>query len=152
MLYCKSKYTRCVSVNENVWYVYNLISGAECMLDAPEKSILDNVNIKGDKDINLIENWYEMGLIVDQDIDEDACLELERRINMYSFASNQVGAVIAPTMDCNAKCFYCYENDTRATCYMDEKTASDVVEYIKKMAKDKKVFLFRGLEENLFYA
>ena len=57
---------------------------------------------------------------------------------MYSFTADEMGFVIAPTMDCNAYCFYCYENETRRAFYMNEKTENALIKYIKNITIGKK--------------
>ena len=134
-----SRYTRIVFVADDKWLVHNLNSGSECILSNKELSLMKSIDNSINDDFSeLLNQLLEMGIVVESNVDENACLELERRINLYSFASGEVGFVIAPTMDCNARCFYCYENDTRKSCYMNEKTEKALVEYIKKTANEKK--------------
>lgn len=90
---------------------------------------------------DFINELLDMGIIVEDAVDENACLELDRKIALYSF-SEEVGFVIAPTMDCNARCFYCYENETSKVCYMDYQTEKAVISYIKKWQKVKKFIYF----------
>lgn len=121
------------------WLVYNLSSGSECVLDKGEIKILSECsNNEYDVLPEILKQLLDMGIVVSEETDENACLELERKISLYSFATNEVGFVIAPTMDCNARCFYCYENHTRQEYYMDEVTRQELVRYIKKTAKGKK--------------
>lgn len=135
----KSKYTRIVFMQSGKWFVHNISSGSECILDDVEVNLLSECdNYDYDTLPELLAELLDLGVVVLAETDENACLELERKISLYSFATNEVGFVIAPTMDCNAKCFYCYENDTRQTCYMNEITQQELVSYIKKTAKGKK--------------
>lgn len=135
----KSKYTRIVYIQPDEWLIHNLSSGSECILDDNEIKLLsDCENMNYDELPDLLSQLLDMGIIVQWETDENACLELERKISLYSFATNEVGFVIAPTMDCNAQCFYCYENDTRQECYMDVTTRQEMINYIKKTAKGKK--------------
>ncbi|MFR8293809.1 MAG: radical SAM protein [Ruminococcus sp.] len=138
MKYKKSMYTRILKIDDDFWMVHNLSSGSECILDSQELKILNNCSTPQEDSKELLCQLYEMGIIVNDKVDEIACLELERKISMYSFTSDEVGFVIAPTMDCNAYCFYCYENETRKSCYMDERTEKALVEYIKNIALGKK--------------
>ena len=134
-----SKYTRSLYVQPGEWFVHNLSSGSECILDENEVRLLSDCT-QQEYDVlpDFLVQLLDMGIIVQEETDENACLELERNISQYSFATNEVGFVIAPTMDCNARCFYCYENDTRQDCYMNKETQHELVNYIKKTAKGKK--------------
>lgn len=138
MEYTKSKYTRLVPINGNTWFVHNLVSGSECIMYQKEKNILASQKIFRDSKDPLVQEWYDLGFLVDAAVDEDACLELERKISAYSSIKDEFGIVIAPTMDCNARCFYCYENETRAKYYMDDQTENQLIKYIKKMGAGKK--------------
>lgn len=134
----KSKYTREIKINQDYYLVHNLLSGAECLLNRNE---LNEVNrFLSQSCINIpknIKKLYELGILIDFDIDENCCLELERKVNTYSFCRNELGFIIAPTMDCNARCFYCYENQTRSQHYMSENTVNKLIEYIKETAANK---------------
>ena len=135
----KSRFTRIVFLRTGQWLVHNLLSGSECILDDDEVAELNSANEREYDNLpQLLADFTEMGITVLEETDENACLELERKIALYSFATNEVGFVIAPTMDCNARCFYCYENDTRQACYMNKATQHEMVSYIKKTAKGKK--------------
>lgn len=48
--------------------------------------------------------------------------------------------VLFPTMDCNARCFYCYELGRKRTV-MTEKVAKDTAKYILKKSKDNRIKL-----------
>lgn len=135
----KSKFTRIINIEPNEWMVYNLSSGSECVLNDLEVQMLsDCINNEYGELPELLSQLLDMGIVVPFETDENACLELERKISLYSFSENEVGFVIAPTMDCNAQCFYCYENDTRQKCYMNSETQKEMIKYIKKAALGKK--------------
>ena len=135
----KSKFTRIINIEQNEWVVHNLSSGSECILDDSEVLMLSNCDKNEYNELpDLLLQLLEMGIVVPFETDENACLELERKIALYSFSENEVGFVIAPTMDCNAQCFYCYENDTRQKCYMSSETQNAMIDYIKKTAENKK--------------
>lgn len=68
---------------------------------------------------------------------EDSVNELEViRHDMYAsrFATSQLTLTIAPTMDCNFRCPYCYEKDVLQHKSMSEETADKIVEYVKAKA------------------
>ena len=139
-MYKQSIYNRVLSLNDNVWYIHNILSSAECVLFEKEKKFFDNINENVTEEylVSLRKQWINMGFFVNSDFDEIASLLLERKIHIYSHMKDYSGFVIAPTMDCNARCFYCYEDDTRANVYMSENTACEIVQYIKENAVGKK--------------
>lgn len=135
----RSRYTRTVQIDETRWYVHNLASESECILDNESVALLDNEHTQDEiASSETLMRLFQMGFFVDSSVDEVACLELERKIATYSFAYGEVGAVIAPTMDCNAKCYYCYENDIRATHYMSENVRDALIKYLKQISNGKK--------------
>ncbi len=139
MILKKSKYTRIAKVIDDVFLLYNIASGSECLISSQEKVWLESEDYS---DTPFFGELYNLGILVDARVDEESCLELERKINAYSKIRTDFGLVIAPTMDCNARCFYCYENETRKNLYMDEATKETLINYILRNAKGKKkVFL-----------
>ena len=143
-MYKESIYNRVLRLNENAWYVHNILSSSECVLFAKEKEAFDNINADNlDEYFSSLRNeWVKMGFFVDQRVDERASLLLERKVNIYSHMKEYAGFVIAPTMNCNARCFYCYEDDTRANIYLSDDTAEKIINYIKENAiGKKKVFI-----------
>ena len=73
---------------------------------------------------------YDLGFYVEVDLDEQFRIDLLRKRHAYSYPENgHIDIEILPTQHCNARCFYCFEqNYTSLT--MDEKTISEVVDYI----------------------
>lgn len=76
-----------------------------------------------------IEALYKMGFFVDDSVDEN---EEQRRIRQTVIDSNSgkiANIIIAPTMECNAHCFYCFENGHRKGT-MTRKTADALIEHL----------------------
>lgn len=67
------------------------------------------------------------GYIVDKDLDELSLVLLQREIARHDMSS--LGFTIAPTMDCNMCCPYCYEK--KQASYMNEQTQEAVINFIK---------------------
>lgn len=71
-----------------------------------------------------------MGFIVEDEIDELAYLKSLRKMVVDS-NKKIADILIVPTMDCNARCYYCFERG----CHhekMSIETADAVVKYIKE--------------------
>lgn len=79
MKYKKSMYTRILKIDDDSWMVHNLSSGSECILDSQELKILNNCSMPQEDSKELLCQLYEMGIIVNDKVDEIACLELERK-------------------------------------------------------------------------
>lgn len=55
----------------------------------------------------VYENLCHQGLVIDDDLDELEMLRLENK--EACFSSRDYSLVVYPTLDCNLKCWYCYE-------------------------------------------
>ena len=120
-------------MQKGYYFVHNILSSSQIILNDEEyASLLEHNNSKMEKQFKL------MGFLVDDEVDEESYLELERKLAMFGSLRDDFGLVIAPTMDCNARCFYCYEHDTRNDCYMDSKTEKQLLNYIIESLEGKK--------------
>lgn len=80
-----------------------------------------------------VEALVSMGFLVDAAEDEFFRLQMMRR--RYQHADKGVtGVVIAVTTECNARCFYCYENGIERHS-MTDSTADAIVKFLVKNAK-----------------
>lgn len=133
MGYKLSKYNRYVEMDNGMIFVHNLLSLSQSILNNEEYKNLLEIQLGDDLD-----EYIQLGFVIDDKVDEEAYLELERKLAMYSSLKEDFGVVIAPTMDCNARCFYCYELDTRSKFYMNEETEKQLIEYIINSLNGKK--------------
>lgn len=121
MKYKQSIYNFSFTENGKI-YIYNTFSGALAKLDEPLQE-------------NLLEEKYisqlkQQGFIVAQEADEQNKFLIERNMYVYDHKDAMLQYVIAPTMKCNAKCLYCFENGTTTKNIMSYETAKMVVEFI----------------------
>lgn len=120
---------------DNGLLIYNSLTGALLFLDDSESSITNNPN-EFEKNIKefLIRNWY----LVPCDNDDNSLCDKanEMMLMLYDMDKHPplVHYTIFTTTDCNARCFYCFENK-RSKIHMSEKTAEDVAEFIIKSSK-----------------
>lgn len=71
--------------------------------------LLDEPNsYKTDEYSKLAEQMYNAGFLVDDEIDELKVLEYEH--NLAKHDKKKLTLTILPTLDCNFRCFYCFEN------------------------------------------
>lgn len=87
-------------------------------------------------DIQILKKkWY----YISNEYDEFDVLEKFRKQLIDSYNSMVVSTyTIFPTTDCNAKCFYCFE-EGRSKKYMNKKTAMMAATYISNNCKNEKV-------------
>lgn len=73
---------------------------------------------------------YDLGIYVDEDLDEVFRVDLLRKRHAYSYPeNNHIDVEILPTQTCNARCFYCFEQKYTSLT-MDNKTVNDVIQYL----------------------
>lgn len=123
----ESKFNIVGEYDENHIWVYNAMTTATVFLERYEYTkIFDLHQVDGIPDI--FSQLCEMGFFLDDGFDE---LDYLRKLRDTVAESNSKIAdiMIAPTMDCNARCYYCFE----AGCHHDKmsiQTADAVVKYI----------------------
>lgn len=108
--------------NENV--IYNTFSKALVILDDEE---FDSFK-KGIYNPQDIDSLLEDNIIVKAEEDERAFLKYIHY--KTKFNTNNLFLTIAPTLDCNFACPYCYEN--RKKGIMSEQIQESILEYIKE--------------------
>lgn len=77
-----------------------------------------------------VEDLLRLGMIVTKETSE--LKQLEEEYNNRSLHCNCFNAIVAITLDCQCRCFYCYE--THPKVYMDDRTKGSLIELVKKHA------------------
>lgn len=126
-----SKYNRILKV-DNKDIVFNSLSCALAEIDESFYTIIDNIrNINydklDDKNKELVDNMLEGNFIVHDDVDEYK--NIKYRNLSAKFSNGVLSLTIAPTLDCNFACPYCYENAKKG--FMDIETQNAIVSMVK---------------------
>ncbi len=100
---------------------YNKYCSSKEELD--EKLIPDNEK-------NLIDIMRENGFLVDSELDEKKNVLFSHRLNRYSH--NELSLTIAPTLDCNMSCKYCYEAKFSNKTIMTLETQASLLIFVEK--------------------
>lgn len=113
--------------NEGI-LLYNTFSTALVEL---ENSIYSAIFLNGSYELyEESKALYEMGFLIDDDKDEIETLKKIRN-EVIANSSEKIGnIIIAPTLECNAHCYYCFENGQRKGT-MDYDTAESLVQFLK---------------------
>ena len=112
--------------DHQVW-VYNTMTTATILLDKEEYNHIFNIHSFSENKETFLQ-LCEMGYFLEDSFDELAYLK-QLRDTVVESNSKIADIMIAPTMDCNARCYYCFENG----CHhekMSISTADAVVNYI----------------------
>ncbi|WP_461614463.1 radical SAM protein [Clostridium sp. Marseille-QA1073] len=132
MKYKKSKYNIEIDNLDNEKVIlFNTFSGALATMKNEEYNIYNNiedVDIDNEKNLDIINLMYNNGYIVEDEIDEYKRLELETKFVRYS-NKGALHITIAPTMNCNMECPYCFEQKDAKR--MDKDIETKIIKYIK---------------------
>lgn len=102
--------------------MYSSIVSVSCEeLDYIKKSLNHN------KSNNLIKELLKLHIVVEDDQDE--LHDLINKSNKLRYSPEQVTFTIAPSMDCNFKCHYCYEDGFRNST-MSKEIAKQTADFI----------------------
>lgn len=124
----ESKFNIAGEYDEHQMWVYNTLTTATILL---EKEEYNQIFEEHQFTVNQasMSQLCEMGFFLDDDFDELEYLQ-QLRETVVKSNSKIADIMIAPTMDCNARCYYCFE----AGCHHDKmsiETADSVIAYIK---------------------
>ena len=116
--------------HEDAIFLWNSYSGAIAKIGSEEVYFLQNPNVTSYSANKLLPIMINNGFIVSAEKDEyqDYINMVER--NYSNPIRKSLYYVIAPTLACNYKCVYCFENDREIYDYMSEKTSDDVEKFI----------------------
>jgi len=93
-------------------YIFNAATCALAEVEAEFMNVLQSPqNISTEDSSELIKNMKDANYIVDDDFDEVGYQKLQNGIG--KFASRGIGLVIAPTLNCNFACPYCFEGQAQ---------------------------------------
>ncbi len=143
---------------ENWFLGYNSFSNKYMIMDPLLKDLfkasIDENSVDELKNIHLdfYSELLKNGFIVEDHLDEiEKVKELRSRIDLNE---EEFHLIINPTMNCNFKCWYCYESHIKDS-KMDEDTIEKIKKLIQNKLNDKRIKSFRlswfGGEPLLFF-
>jgi uncharacterized protein len=123
-----SKYNHVIPYNSKYKLVFNGITGAFMTLDTQAQKVYEQISEGKTPVLNYTDaeldfkKLKECGVIVADDADEFQYVKAMNRLTMFQPTTLQL--TVAPTLACNFRCPYCYENKkkTRMTSEIQEKT------------------------------
>lgn len=113
---------------ENGILLYNTFTTSLVELS---EDMYKSIFVEGDLSFPEIPALYDMGFLVDDAYDEILAMEKIRRDVVKHSSTKIANIIIAPTLECNAHCFYCFENGFRKG-RMSIETADALVEFLKQ--------------------
>ena len=138
-----SKYTFIIS-HKNRNYLYNTLSNALIEINQETYSLIKEAKEKNDNiiidklDAEICTILKEKHFIVDNDYDE---LLLYKSIIFSQREQTEfMHLTLAPTMECNFSCFYCFETE-KPKGKMTSQTMENIIRYIQTMKNLRKLYL-----------
>ena len=131
--------------------LHNVITGRMVLLSDEEKHLISTVPSEYcQQKEDLVNGLF---LVPERYDERDTVYKLRRILERLFMPRNIESYVIFPTTDCNAKCYYCFENNLHHIS-MSSETSEKLVEYIVSHNEKRKVHLewFGGeplLSENI---
>lgn len=112
--------------------MYNSFTGALAVVKEQQyKQFIDYLeNGKEIEDKEFLENALKCGYLVPKDIDERFLIKTRMMAGRYN--KQTLSLTIAPTMACNFRCVYCFEQGYYGSKLMDENTQENIIKFIKK--------------------
>lgn len=115
-------------VSEKV-LVYNTFSGSVCQL---EKNIWEMINLGKIEETHPYFNALkQQGLIVPKEVDEIEKILTQENIAKYTDSKKHLHFVIAPTLKCNLRCYYCFEPSKCDSLIVTNDTLCDILHFIE---------------------
>ncbi len=117
-----------VCSKENGHLIYNTLYNSLSRLKEEEYQQYRRLDTAKEE---LVREFASQGIVVRKETDE---LRLYRIYMLLAakYQKPKPNITVAPTMECNARCFYCYEQGVRCT-KMPEGYAEKILEFLKKM-------------------
>lgn len=114
--------------NNDVYFIYNARTNALLQLDKEAFYKFKIFEIEESDENDLYKNLLYGGMIIPDEVEELQIIENE----MYTkrFSNKSLGLSIAPTMECNFTCPYCYERDSQKYSKINEVTKENIVNYV----------------------
>lgn len=132
--------------DDGITILINTMTEAVISLTQAEYEVYANIGTAHTYADKLIVQLFLLGFLVREDDSELFKLDVIRQRSAFA-SSDAINITIYPTQECNARCFYCFENGEKRTP-MTLETAKKVVEYITKnvTVSDEVVFRWFGGE------
>lgn len=119
--YKHSLYNSVIRISKQRSILYNAVVDKFCILSNDQLYSYNNINLTSVKSISFIEELFKEGFLVHSDKSEIE--ELIKKIRDIDSRKDIMQLIINPTMDCNLRCWYCYEkhlNNSRVDTWVKD--------------------------------
>lgn len=129
----KSNYNLTKVFGDDELLIYNLVSNCVALVDKTHTEVF-NAAEQYDLSDARAKMLYDNGFLVEKDKNEIAFINSRRHSVLYGRFHEKLFTIL-PTTDCNARCYYCYQEGWQPYV-MNEKTAEATIEFIKRSIDD----------------
>ena len=117
--------------NSDKVIAYNAMTNALALMSKEKYQEFLNTNINDlDKDKEFFNKLVSGGYLINDDFDELSHLSFNLLKDRYS--TRGLGLTIAPTIDCNFDCIYCYQKEGQDSLYMKKDVQDKIIEFVKE--------------------
>ncbi|WP_346928101.1 radical SAM protein [Clostridium sp.] len=133
-----SKYNTLVSMENDNKLLYNTLSRKYISYNNDNENLIMNLinNINKDEfkleEVNFVKEMVYKGIIVKDDIDELDKIKFNE--GKAKFQDQCFFLAIQPTLDCNFRCVYCWEE--HKNIHMDDITAEKIIKFVENISKN----------------
>jgi len=126
---------------EGKFAIYNTISRQYVLFDGSKREYVNSLlkDLSKDKyeasEGELLIRFIKSGIIVDDNLNEFD--KITYLFNKVKYQENRFVLIISPTLDCNFRCPYCFEE--RRDSYITDETIESLIELVKKVTKKVKI-------------
>lgn len=144
-----SRYNYTADIDEEKKVMYNTLTRKYVVLDEMNESLINVIFEKLNdeqydlQEVKMIKELFSKGILINEEFDELEQIKFNESIRI--FQEQTFNLTIQPTLDCNFRCVYCYEEHRKKV--MDDYVAENIiklVEDITRKVKNLNVMWFGG--------
>lgn len=129
-MYKKSAYNNYYN-NKGKEYIWNSLTGAMALIDEHAKDIIEG-RCEESEDTELVKILFNNGFFVNQNEDEYTLVKERCMKRLKDDNPNELNLVISPTLKCQYRCSYCFENGRDSYASMNDKVEKAVMDFVKQ--------------------
>ena len=130
----KKSYYNIETIIDNEVLIYNGIAESLVSLNLEEYDLYCKDNLMSSLEESTIKKMIDCGILVDSEINE---LEIIKKdLENAKSSKSSMSVVIAPTLDCNFDCEYCYEKNAYKKQVFSQESIDSIFRYINYRKND----------------
>ncbi|MDR2907235.1 MAG: radical SAM protein [Bacteroidales bacterium] len=123
-----------IKEKDDVILIYTMMNDAYFALSKDKYDLLlqDNVDKIKEQNTNFFSAMKKLGVLIPSDLNEIESVQMNNRKQVFN--NNHYKLTINPTLECNFRCWYCYEEHPKG--YMSKDTMRSIVKYVERMINE----------------